>query len=128
MPENMRAEDIFADAWGLYDDAVEILATGKLRVAAEVAWGATKRATDGLVLARTGREPGGTGRTSKELRILRRSDAAIASLFHLYKRRIVYLHGHCFYDGDCTEVFSMIEDTSEYIRETERLAGVRTEC
>ena len=48
-----RVRALFADARGLQADALEMLALGKVRNAAEKAWGATKRATDALVLART---------------------------------------------------------------------------
>ena len=63
MIEPDRVAAIFADAWALYDDAIEILELGKQRVAAEVAWGATKRATDALILNRLGQEPSVAGRT-----------------------------------------------------------------
>jgi hypothetical protein len=53
MLETERVNAIFADARLLYDDALEQLESGKLRNAAEKAWGATKRATDALILART---------------------------------------------------------------------------
>ena len=53
-----RIEEIFADARELQADALEMLALGKVRNAAEKDWGATKRASDALVLARTGEEPG----------------------------------------------------------------------
>ena len=46
-----RVRFLFADARTLYDDAIEMLDQGKIRNAAEKAWGATKRATDALVLA-----------------------------------------------------------------------------
>ena len=46
-----RVLEIFADARVLQADALEMLAQGKVRNAAEKAWGATKRATDALVLA-----------------------------------------------------------------------------
>ena len=49
-----RVEAIFQDARELQADALEMLALGKVRNAAEKAWGATKRASDALVLARTG--------------------------------------------------------------------------
>ena len=52
-----RVREIFADARDIQADALEMLALGKLRNAAEKVWGATKRATDALVLARTGEEP-----------------------------------------------------------------------
>ena len=41
-----RAREIFADARALRDDALDMLAQGLLRNAAEKAWGAAKRATD----------------------------------------------------------------------------------
>ena len=52
-----RVRFLFSDARTLYDDAIEMLDQGKVRNAAEKAWGATKRATDALVLAREGEEP-----------------------------------------------------------------------
>ena len=48
-----RVREIFTDARALQADALEMLALGKVRNAAEKAWGATKRATDALVLAHT---------------------------------------------------------------------------
>ena len=57
MLQTAQADFLFADARTLYDDALEMLDQGRLRNAAEKAWGATKRATDGLILARTGKEP-----------------------------------------------------------------------
>ena len=53
-----RIDEIFQDARELQADALEMLALGKVRNAAEKAWGATKRATDALILARTGEETG----------------------------------------------------------------------
>ena len=52
-----RVRFLFSDARTLYDDALEMLDQGKIRNAAEKAWGATKRATDALILAREGEEP-----------------------------------------------------------------------
>ena len=45
MLETEQITAIFADAWVLYEDALEELERGKLRNAAEKAGGATKRAT-----------------------------------------------------------------------------------
>ena len=53
-----RVQAIFQDARELQADALEMLALGKVRNAAEKAWGATKRATDALILARTRRGAG----------------------------------------------------------------------
>ena len=47
-----------------------MLARGRIRDALEKSWGATKRATDALVLARTGEEPELTPETGAALRML----------------------------------------------------------
>lgn len=125
MQESQRLAILFADAWGLYDDAIEILESGKPRIAAEVAWGAAKRATDALLLVLTGREPGGTGQTTRWLRRLGLANAEYAAFYQLYNDRIIDLHGRCFYSGNCpTEVINTIRGTSSYIQEAMRLAGV----
>lgn len=126
MLETARAEALFADAWTLYEDAVEMLELGKLRNAAEKAWGATKRSTDALILSRTGQEPQRTGQTSSGIRNLSRQDAAFESLRARYVIRIAELHGDCFYDGNCEpeEVTTRtIRDTADYISDAQRLAG-----
>ena len=62
-----RVEEILRDARELQTDALEMLVQGRIRNADEKAWRATKRATDALILARTGEEPertpGTEGRT-----------------------------------------------------------------
>ena len=55
MLETERGRVLITDAWTLYADAIEMLEQGHIRNAAEKAWGATKRATDALILERTGR-------------------------------------------------------------------------
>jgi hypothetical protein len=52
-----RARELFDDARGLHADALRRLEAGDIRDAAEKAWGATKRATDALILARTAQAP-----------------------------------------------------------------------
>ena len=52
-----RGREIFEDARFLHETAVQRLRAGDLRDAAEKAWCSAKRATDALLLARTGREP-----------------------------------------------------------------------
>ena len=49
-----RVAEIFADAKSGHTAALERMAQGDLRDAAEKAWCATKRASDALILARTG--------------------------------------------------------------------------
>ena len=48
---------IFADARQVHTEALDRLAQGDVRDAAEKAWRAAKRATDALILARTSEEP-----------------------------------------------------------------------
>ena len=62
-----RVNFLFADGRALYSDALEMLSQGKIRNAAEKAWGATKRATDALVLARYGEEPQSAGQARRAL-------------------------------------------------------------
>jgi hypothetical protein len=126
MLETERADAIFADAQFLYADALEELDRGNLRNAAEKAWGAAKRATDALVLARTGREPRTSGQTSRGLRALRRQDPTIESLRLRYAVRQSFLHGACFYDGMCEpeeDLIADIRETADYISNAQDLAG-----
>ena len=125
MLEVDRTAELFADAWTLYQDAIEQLDQGKLRNAAEKAWGATKRAADALILARTGQETGRTSHTSRGMRILSRENDALASLRARYLIRITELHGDCFYDGDCEpedETAQNVVSTRDFIRDAEALA------
>ena len=122
---NHRAVAIFADTHTLQDDALEMLEMGKIRNAAEKAWGATKRATDALVLARTGYEPERTPETSSELRALAGRDPAVRSLVGRYYSRQGVLHGDCFYLGLCgplEDTERRIRETADYIADAERLA------
>lgn len=123
-----RVTATFADAWVLYEDALEELARGKLRNGAEKAWGATKRATDALVLARTGEEPEITSRTTRGLHSLVSQDADVETLVGRYHTRASYLHGQCFYNGICEpqgEVERRIRETADYIRDAQELAANR---
>ena len=123
---NHRADAIFADAHTLYDDALEMLELGKIRNAAEKAWGATKRATDALILARTGDLPERTPDTSRGLRALAEADPAVRSLVGRYYSRQGALHGDCFYLGMCDPLEGTerrIRETARYIADAERLAA-----
>ena len=83
-----RIEEIFRDARHLQDDALEMLTQGRIRNAAEKSWGATKRATDALILARTGEDPERTPETGAGLRTLESLDPRIRSV-HLRRRYYV---------------------------------------
>ncbi len=121
-----RVRGIFVDARSLHGDALEMLEQGKIRNAAEKAWGATKRATDALLLARTGEEPRTSGQTHRGIRALGRSDSVARDMAHQYSRRQTDLHGACFYDGNCEpeeEIIRDIRETIDYILDAERLAA-----
>ena len=120
-----RVRELFADARVLYDDALEMLDQGKLRNAAEKAWGATKRATDALILAREGDEPQSAGHARRALLRLRSQDPAVQLLQGEYSTRSLLLHINCFYDGNCEpepEMTALIRETIDYIHDAETLA------
>lgn len=124
--DNHRSDAVFADAHTLYDDALEMLDLGKIRNAAEKAWGATKRATDALILERTGDLPERTPETSTQLRTLAERDPAVRTLVGRYYSRQGALHGDCFYLGFCeplNDTERRIRETARYISDAERLAA-----
>ena len=117
---------IIADARGMYAQAIERLEQRDIRDAAEKAWCATKRATDALILARTGIEPERTPETSSELRRLSAQDVAVRPLVRRYYSRQGILHGDCFYLGLCEpteDTGRRIRETIDYIQDAENLAG-----
>ena len=126
MLETQQVDLIFADARSLYDDALEMLDQGRLRNAAEKAWCATKRATDALILARTGEEPRTSGQTMRMLRRLRRQDPTLEPLRARYAIRQSFLHGACFYDGilePAEDIIADVRETVQYIRDAESMAS-----
>lgn len=126
MVETERVSFIFSDARELYQDALEMLDEGRLRNAAEKAWGATKRATDALILARTGEEPRTSGQTVRMLRQLRSQDPTLEPVRLSYGSRQSFLHGLAFYDGVLEPAEDLIRDvreTIDYIRQAEERAA-----
>ena len=120
-----RVSEIFDDARTQHQAALERLGAGDIRDAAEKAWCATKRATDALILAWTGEEPGPTALTSNGLDTLTREDSRVKLLVGRYYSRISRLHGQCFYNGRCPspETERRIRETADYIQDAEQLAG-----
>lgn len=117
-------EGIFADARQLQEQAIERLEQGDVRDAAEKAWCATKRATDALILALTGQEPGPTGLTSDCLDDLVESGRATNSLQRRYYSRLSQLHGSCFYTGACNRhTERRIRETAAFITDARSLSG-----
>lgn len=122
-----RVTELFADAQTLYDDALDMLGQGKLRNAAEKAWGATKRSTDAMVLARTGNEPQSAGQARRALLGMRNDGPEFVAFHGEYSIRSDLLHVNCFYDGNCepeAEMTALIRATDSYIQEARNLASV----
>ena len=118
-----RVKEIFDDARGMHASALERLDADDVRDAADKAWCATKRATDALILARTGEEPGTTAMTSDGLDDLARRDDRVKALVGRYYSRIHQLHGQCFHVGNCNpDTERRIRETADYIRDAEELA------
>ena len=122
-----RVAEIFDDAREVHGDALRMMEQGDIRDAAEKAWCATKRATDALILARTGEEPERTPDTSMGLLMLVEQDDSVEPMIGRYYSRQGQLHGDCFYLGRCEPIAQTerrIRETADYIQEAENLAGV----
>ena len=120
-----RVKEIFADARAMQAGALERLAAGDIRDAAEKAWCASLRATDALILARTGAEPEKSPVTTRELDRLADRDRRFKTLVGRYYSRQSSLHGNCFYLGLCDPVETIerrIRETMDYIGDAESLA------
>ncbi len=123
-----RVSELFADAQTLYEDALEMLDQGRLRNAAEKAWGATKRSTDAMVLARTGNEPQSAGAARRALLRLGNAGPEFSTLHGQYSIRSELLHVNCFYDGNCepeAEMTNLIRTTDSYIQDAINLADAQ---
>ena len=121
-----RVSVIFADARAVHADALRLLEAGDVRDAAEKAWCATKRATDALILAKTGEEPEISSDTARGLVRLATEDQVFRALRRRYHSRQSTLHGDCFYLGLCEpidEIEQRIRRTADYISDAARLAG-----
>ena len=118
-----RVQELFDDARATHTAALARLAAGDIRDAAEKAWRATKSATDALILARGGVEPGPAAQTSNLLDDLAAQDGSVKSLVGRYYSRIGQLRNSCYYDGICNEhTERRIRETAIYIDDAENLA------
>ena len=119
-----RSAALFADARALHDAALVRLGADDIRDAAEKAWCATKRAADGLIVARTGDEPERASDTTRGLRRLGADEDIRRSMPHYYAAREA-LHGCCFYRASCElieDTERLIHETIDYIADVERIA------
>ena len=116
---------IFADARSMHAAALQRMAVGDIRDAADKAWCAAKRATDALILARTGNLPPKSPDTTRSLLRLAQDHPELRGLVGDYTARRDILHGDCFYTGLCEPVDAverLIRETADFIQETETLA------
>ena len=116
---------MFADAARMHQAALAQMAAGDIRDAAEKAWCAAKRATDALILARTGKLPPKSPDTTRALRTMAAADPAVRNLQDRYFTRQGALHGDCFYTGMCEPIEDtqrLIRETDDFIRDARRLA------
>ncbi|MXY78212.1 MAG: hypothetical protein F4Y94_00530 [Chloroflexi bacterium] len=117
---------VFGDAEEMYAAALERLAAGDVRDAADKAWCAALQATNALILARTGELPPKSPNMSRALRTMAVTDSAVQRLQVEYFTRQAVLHGDCFYSGDCEPVADtarLIRETADYIEQARRLAA-----
>ena len=121
----VNAANIFSDARIMRDAALSQMAAGDIRDAAEKAWCATMRATEALVLARTGQGPGKSTDAGRRLRALSVRDRSLWELRRSYMERQEVLHGECFYHDyyELEEIDILVNQTSDYIVDAERLAS-----
>ena len=118
-------DTIFADAQAMYRAALRQLASGDIRDAAEKAWCATLRATEALVLARTGQPPPRSPDVTRALQTIAAANPSARGLRDRYFTRQASLHGACFYTGWCEpieDIRLLINETDQYIRDAQSLA------
>lgn len=117
---------IFADARTMHEAALARMAAGDIRDAAEKAWCARLRATEGVVLAHTGETPQTSTAAGRRLRALAHQNPSLRDLRQRYFDAQVLLHGECFYHDYCQPLVTeqMIHDTAEYIQDAQELARV----
>lgn len=123
-----EVEELFRDAESLYRESLKDLEAGRVRKAAENAWGATAKATDALLYARAKVEIiRGLGRT-REIYKLAKRDPEIRALRLVkeYNDRILHLHGNCFYEGiyeiPDIDLEKLIVETGRYIENAKKLS------
>ena len=119
-----NAASIFEDAHRMRDAALERLAAGDYRDAAEKAWYATLRATEALVLARAGLEPGKPIDTGVRLSTMGVHDQSLRDMRSRFAFFQVILWEECILHEYCVpeEIDRTVSKAVDYVRDCERLA------
>ena len=121
-----KVEEVFKDAESLYEEALKDLKEKRVRKAAENAWAARLRATNALILSKTGRLPEYVPETRTMLEELAIKHPEVDMLVGRFYTGETFLHGHCFYLGICPPeaVERRIRETGKYIEDAKKLAGI----
>ena len=109
----------------MHNAALERMASGDIRDAADNAWCAAKRATGALVLSHTGKIPPKSPDTTRSLMRLAQDHPEMRGLQACYSKRRDTLHGDCIYTGLCEPVDALdriIHETKDFIQDAETLA------
>ena len=117
---------IFADARLMHQAALDRLDSGDVRDAAEKAWCAALRATEALVLARSGRPSLRSPDVTRALQSIAAADPSVRTLRDRYFARQASLHGACFYTGWCEpidDIRLLIHETRDFIHDAQALAS-----
>ena len=119
-----QIQSILDGAQDPQQSAVGRLDQGDTRDAAEKAWGATRRATGALILARTVEFPETTAGTTRMLMDLAGTSAGLETLAGRCFTRISYPHGSCFHEGLCgPDTDRQIIQTFDCIQDARALAN-----
>ena len=120
-----QTKEIFDDARAMHAAALDRLDAGDIRDAAEKAWCAARRAAEALILAQTGDAPSTTSQVSGGIRALGLQGGRLISLRNRFGAYARFLHGDCFYDGNCephASISEMVRETRRYIQDAEDAA------
>lgn len=119
------ASIIFADARILYADALEMLDSGKLRNAAEKAWGAVQCAANALLLELTGTGAATESDAGTQLAGLSLANPEVEP----FRAQFSALAQELFYNCICDELYEPMEvfeadiqSTADFIAAAERLS------
>ena len=119
-----EAEDFMKDAEDMIGKAIKEMEVD-IRNAAEKAWAATVRATDALVLAKTGTKPKVMSERRRKLGelILKEPEIDEAKIWDRFHSRSDVLHSSCFYEGICEPkelIKKKIVETRDYIEDVKK--------
>lgn len=119
-----EAEVLMKDAEDMIAKAIKEMEVD-VRNAAEKAWAATVRATDALVLAKTGTKPKVMSERRRKLGelILKEPGIDEAKIWDRFHSRSDVLHGSCFYEGICEPrelIKKKIVETRGYIEDVKK--------